>query len=81
MAKTDTTDRTYTVRSCEHGVWVEGKFAPTDDIGNLMKGWSYRGLRYVSLDVTKRLGALVAVCESAGEAAMWLEELDSGGTP
>ncbi len=70
------TDRTYRVESCEHGVAVFGLFAPTDDISALMRAWSYRGLRYASLDVAKRLGALVAVCESAGVADAWLASLD-----
>ena len=81
----DSTDRTYRVESCEHGVAVFGLFAPTDDVSALMKNWSYRGLRYASLDVARRLGALVAVTESAGTAGAWIEELDadkqSAGSP
>lgn len=76
MKRDDTeTDRTYRVESCEHGVAVYGLFAPTDDVSALLRAWSYRGLRYASLDVAKRLGALVAVCESAGTALLWMEEL------
>ncbi len=75
------TDRTYRVESCEHGVAVFGLFAPTDDVSALMRAWSYRGLRYASLHVAKRLGALVAVTESAGTAGAWIEELDADKQP
>lgn len=70
------TDRTYRVESCEHGVAVYGDFAPTDDLAALLKAWHYRGLRFQSLGVARRLGALVAVCESSLDAEAWLGELD-----
>lgn len=75
MKEPDATDRTYTVHSCEHGVWVMGKYAPSDDVSALLKNWSYRGLRLVSLDLMKRLGALVVVVGHTGDEANWLEEL------
>lgn len=73
----DATDRSYRVESCEHGVAVYGLFAPTDDVSALLRAWSYRGLGYCSLDVARRLGALVAVTESSLTAADWLAELDA----
>ena len=71
------TDRTFTVRSCEYGRWVEGNYAPTDDVAALLKTWAYGGLRLTSLAVSKRLGALVAVVDGSGSEAAWLEELNS----
>ena len=69
------TDRTYTVHSCEYGVYVLGKYAPTDDLSALMKNWAYRGLRFASVAVARKLDALVAVTESSGDAEAWLTEL------
>lgn len=73
--QSDTVDRTYRVESCEHGVAVYGNYAPTDDISALLRAWNYRGLRHLSIDVARKLGALVAVCESSLDADAWLTEL------
>lgn len=70
------TDRSYLVNSCEHGVWIMGRYAPVDETSALMQAWNRRGLRYVSREVAKRLGALVAVVAHIGDEATWLEELE-----
>lgn len=76
-------DRTYRVESCEYGVALYGNYAPTDDVSALLRAWHYRGLRFASVAVAKRLGALVAVCESSLAADGWLVALDDElvGTP
>lgn len=72
----DETDRSYSVFSCEHGCWVIGRYAPTDDVSGLLYTWNRRGLRFLSLDVARKLGALVAVTESSGAADAWIAELE-----
>jgi len=74
-------DRSYSVHACEHGVWVMGRYAPTDDISALLKAWHYRGLRHCSLAAAKQLGALVAVVEHSGDEVAWMEELASQSAP
>jgi hypothetical protein len=74
----DDLDRTYSVHPCDHGVYVLGKYCSTDDVSALLKVWNYRGLKYLARDVAAKLGALVAVCESTGDAALWLAELEAG---
>lgn len=73
--------RDYAVHYCEWGVWVVGTHGPTADVSALLKEWSYRGLRFLSLAVAKRLGALVAVCEHVGDEMSWLEELADNERP
>lgn len=70
----DMNDRSYTVRRCEYGVWVEGMYAPCDEVSALLKAWHYAGLRYVSIAVAQKLGALVAVTTNVETAGLWLGE-------
>lgn len=68
-------NRSYTVHRGEHGVWVEGYHAPCDEVSALLKAWHYAGLRYVSIAVAQKLGALVAVTTTPETAELWVGEL------
>jgi len=65
----------YTVKHCEHGVYVVGFGAPSDEMSNLLRALDYRGLKHLSVPVAKRLGALFAACRGTGDAELWLREL------
>jgi hypothetical protein len=57
-----------------------GAYVPAADGSALLRAWDYCGFRFLSPDLARRLGAVVAVVRHSTEAADIIAEMGESGS-